>query len=244
MRLTNAVFAVAFATIIALGPAHAVCTNASVVGSYGAILYQGEGYAIHLFHYAADGNGGLSASETRSVGGTIETKTFTGTYTVSTNCTGSFMLTISGGGSGTYAFVIDHSRKGLEIMETDSSYNTGGSALAQGTVPCGLTGKSQTVALNLAGVDGANKINTVGLVKLSGTGTLSGTVTFSLSGAINQYSVKGTYSVNADCTGTAQLIGLPSSSPANFALVSINGGTEWLMLETDTNTMVSGLLAQ
>lgn len=74
MRLANAVFAVAFATIISLGSAHAVCTNASVVGSYGAILYQGEGYAIHLFHYAADGNGGLSASETRSVGGTIETK--------------------------------------------------------------------------------------------------------------------------------------------------------------------------
>ena len=244
MRLVSVAFVAVFTIIVGLGSAHAACTNASLVGSYGAILYQGNGYAIHLFHYAADGNGNLNGSDTRSVGGTIETQTFTGSYSVSKNCAGSFTLTFPDGSTGTYSFVIDHGKKGFEIMETDSGYNTGGSALTQGTVPCGLTGKPQIVAVNLAGVGGVHKVTSVGQLNLSGTGTISGgRVTISIDGTIGTYPATGTYTVNADCTGTVQVT-LKGLSTSNFALVSVNGGQEFLMLETDTSTMFSGIVVQ
>ena len=115
MKLASVIFAGVFATIAAIGSAHALCTNATLAGSYGSVQYQGNGYATHLIHYAADGKGNVSGSDTRSVGGTIVMKTFTGTYSVSKNCTGRFTLKYPDG-TGTWTFVIDHGRKGLEIM--------------------------------------------------------------------------------------------------------------------------------
>ena len=164
MRVVSVVFVAVFTMIVGLGPAHALCKNSSLVGSYGAILHQGNGYAIHLFHYAADGNGHL-------------------------------------------------------------------------------TGKPQTIAVNIAGVGGVHKVTTVGQGKLSGTGKLSGSTTISIDGTIGTYSVTGTYTINADCTGTAQIT-LTGLSTSNFALVSVNGGQEFLMLETDNNTIVQGVMTQ
>lgn len=241
MKLASVIFAGLFATV---GSAHAVCTNGTLVGSYGSILYGGNGtYGVHLLNFVADGKGKMSGSETRSVGGSISSKTFTGTYSVSATCTGRFALTYPLGHTATGSFVIDHGQKGLEILITNSGYNLSGFALAQGTAACGLVGKPQIVAVNLAGAGGGHGVNTVGQAKLSGTGTLSGSTIISVGGTIRTYPVTGTYTMKADCTGNA-IFTLKGLSTSNFALVSVNSGQELLMLETDSNTVVQGVMTQ
>ena len=41
MKLASVIFAGVFATIAAIGSAHALCTNATLAGSYGSVQYQG-----------------------------------------------------------------------------------------------------------------------------------------------------------------------------------------------------------
>lgn len=79
------------------------------------------------------------------------TQTFTGTYSVAKNCTGSMTLNITGGGTEHNNFVVDNGKKGLQVINTDSGSAPSGFALAQGLVTCGLTGTKQTFAVNLIG---------------------------------------------------------------------------------------------
>jgi hypothetical protein len=74
-------------TMIAIGPTFsATCTNANLVG-----VWEYEvGAAVGQF--TADGTGNItSGSQTVSQNGIIGTQTFTGTYSVSTNCTGTLV---------------------------------------------------------------------------------------------------------------------------------------------------------
>jgi hypothetical protein len=74
-------------------------------------------------------------------------------------------------------------------------------------------------------------------------GNLSGTETFSVNYVNTEASVTGTYTENANCTGTAQVT--PSGGSAvNFNTVVVSGGKELLMLETDSNTLLGGTAQQ
>ena len=71
---------------------------------------------------------------------------------------------------------------------------------------------------------------------------LTAAVTSSENGEITSDSVKGTYTSNDDCTGTAQIKG--TGFKDNFATVSVNGGKELLLVETDSGTIVAGTATQ
>jgi len=47
----------------------------------------------------------------------------------------------------------------------------------------------------------------------------------------------------ADCQGTLQMT-TPEGLPTNFNTVTVNGGTELFLLETDSDTFVSGTAQQ
>jgi hypothetical protein len=252
MSLQKDCLAVAlFVAMISVGFASATCSNASLKGSYGALEFGGNGQSgVTLTHYVADGNGNLSGSLTTSVNGAISTNTFTGTYSISNNCTGSLTLTFPTGLTANKNLVIDDSGKGFQLIQTDSGWVNSGYALPQGTlVPCGLKGKKQTFAGNLGGsgrVPGGPTVPgaAVGQLTLSGTGTFSGKATFSINGTIYaNTSFNGTYTVNADCTGTAQMTiaGFPVS---NYNAVEVNGGKYYMLIETDNNTTATGTLSQ
>lgn len=87
-----------FALLLAcLAPAaHAVnCSTATVVGSWGftltgtLLLPTGPVPAAAVLRGMADINGNLSGTEARSVGGGYADETFTGSWTVNADCTGS-----------------------------------------------------------------------------------------------------------------------------------------------------------
>ena len=65
--------------------------------------------------FTADGKGNItSGTQTVSQGGLIETGTFTGTYSLAKNCTGSVTLNVSGVGTVTANIVVDDANKGFQ----------------------------------------------------------------------------------------------------------------------------------
>jgi len=229
-----------FATMIAVGSASATCSNATFSGVWGYFV----GAAVGQF--TSDGNGNVTGSSTVSNNGAIETQTYTGTYSISKNCTGSLTLNIAGGGTSNNNFVVDDGKKGAQVINTNSGSAASGFALAQGVVTCGLTGKKATFAANLIGeIPGTGPIAYVFQVTLDGKGNVSsGSGTFDVSGNyVTAPSIKGTYTENDDCTGTMQIT--PSGfGTLNFNFVVVSAGKEILLLETDTDTVVGGYMQQ
>lgn len=246
MNFQKLCFAVVFATTIAVGSASAAtCSKATLNGVYGSLdagFDAGQAEAT-LTQFTADGKGNLTGT-VYSTNGVFATGAITGTYSVSTNCTGSYKVTLPNGKTASGKLFADDSNKGAQMIRTDIGFVKPGFVLAQGTVTCGLTGKKQTFALNLFGTAlSVGPVAGAGQVTLNGSGSVSGTATFSENGKLTTANVTGTYTEKSNCTGTAQikLSGLPTS---NYDFIVVNSGMEMLMLETDANTIVSGTMQQ
>jgi len=229
---------------IAILPAAAACSNATLKGAYG--YYHGRpggsqsGIKGVVGQIVADGQGILTASWTFSMNGAISTGTSSGTYSISSNCTGTLTFNNEDLSPANFSVVLDDAAHGFQMIQTDSGTTQLGFGLAQGTVTCGLTGKKQTFATNLSGILFANSEveAIVGRLTLDGKGNIVGDEIFSMFGAISEVPVTGTYTQQADCTGTAQLT--PSgSATTHFNTVVVNGGKEMLLIETDNNTLIT-----
>jgi hypothetical protein len=239
---TIGVFVFLLATLVAVTPASAACSNASLKGVFGYYhgheVYDGN-YVVGQF--TSNGKGDLSGSWTWSWYGAITTGTFTGTYSISSNCTGTLNFSNEENSPENFAIVLDNVHKGFQMIVSDDGSTQPGFGVAQGTVTCGLTGKEQTFATNLSGilVSSDEPEAVVGQIVLDGKGNISGTQTFSLDNVISTVAVTGAYTQNSDCIGTAQIT--PAGSTAtNFYTVLVNGGKELLLVETDNNSFLSG----
>ena len=103
------------------------CSDASLHGTYGfrfrGAILKPDG--THAFEFAGvgdetfDGNGHITSGHLFEVfGGQPASPTFTGTYSVNADCTGTKTITLNGQASH-YAFVlVDHARE-IETAETD-----------------------------------------------------------------------------------------------------------------------------
>lgn len=237
MKVQKLCFAVALlATMLATGATCAACTNASVTGVWGFQI----GTAVGQF--TADGAGNITAgSTTINQNGTVITVTFTGTYSVATNCTGKLTLNITGDGTQTANFVLDNGNKGAQIILTTSGSVAEGPGAVQGTVTCGLTGTKSKFAALLLGKTTAGPIAYVAQVTLDGNGNVSGSGTFDVNGTFVTGSITGTYTETASCNGTIQMT--PKGfNTLNFAFVVVNAGKELLLVDTDSNASVAGYM--
>src|SRR2546430_16866484 len=84
--------------------------------------------------FEADGNGSLTDGvRTLSAGGVVLHQTFTCTYTVNPNGTGSAVCTILSGGTGTesFAFVLTDKRRAGPFVATNSGFPGRGASLKQ-----------------------------------------------------------------------------------------------------------------
>ena len=228
-----------FATIVAVGSSSATCSNLTLNGVWGFFVGAAAG------QFTSDGSGHITAgSATVSNGGTIVNITYTGTYSVATNCTGSLSLNITGGGTFTANFVLDQAKKGAQIIDTVSGENASGFGAAEGTVSCGLTGIKKTYAALLFGkiVASNTKVDYVLQVTLNGSGKVSGSGTFDVGGTITTSSISGTYTETSNCTGTAAI--KVGTSTLNFNFVVAASGKEIFAIESDNGTVVAGFMAQ
>jgi hypothetical protein len=144
-----------------------------------------------------------------------------------------------------FSVALDDGAHGFQMVQTDSGTAQLGVGLAQGTVACGLTGKKQTFAIGLGGTLFANSATEaiVGGLILDGKGNIVGSETLSVLGVISEVPVTGTYTQNADCTGTMQITP-KGSATTNFNTVAVDGGKQLLLIETDNNTLVIGTAQQ
>jgi hypothetical protein len=242
--LRISVIVLALATIIAAKPASALCSNTNLNGVYG--YYHGRpggsgSLRVLVGQFTADGQGNLTGSWTMSLSGTISTGTFTGTYSIAKNCTGTLALSNEDIGPANFNIVLDQDNRGFQMVQTDNGVTQPGFGLTQGTVTCGLSGKKQAIATDLLGVlfSTSNAEAIVGQLTLDGKGNISGSETFSVGGTNTVVPVTGTYTQNADCTGTVQIT--PNGSAAlNFNTVAVNNGKELLLIETDNTTLIAG----
>jgi len=85
-------------------------------------------------------------------------------------------------------------------------------------------------------VVGLGPVTSVGEVTYDGKGNSNAVYTASLNGTIQPVTVRGTYTVNPDCTATA----VEASSHFNF-VITPDGNTVWWMA-TDTGTVLSGVI--
>jgi hypothetical protein len=147
--------AVLFAALVSatIPAAHATCTNASLTGVYGVIFngLNGQGQpTTSVAQVTSDGAGKLIGSVTQTTEGTINSGTFSGTYTVAKNCTGS--LTVSFDKPGVYNFALDNGNEGFYLINTDSGKTRGGYGVAQGVATCTDIGVKHTYAFQGAGI--------------------------------------------------------------------------------------------
>jgi len=222
----------------------ATSSNASLNGVFG--YFHGRpgalGSTIVLGQLTLDGQGTItSASWTWENDGTFSSGTTTGTYSVSTNCTGTLTLNDEDNSPNPSHFNIylNAGNTMFQIIQSDQNWNQPGFGLAQGTVTCGLSGKKLVLTTNLAGLASGLPADTVGQVTLDGEGRISGTETFTNNGIVTALAVAGTYTENSNCTGTWQITPTGSTT-SNFNTVVVNSGRELLLIQTNNNTFNAG----
>lgn len=92
----------------------------------------------------------------------------------------------------------------------------------------------------LAGPD-AGPFGGVGRQTFDGKGNTQATATVSVNGNIFHVTIKGTYVVNSDCTGSMVLT--VSAGPETFTnhvdLVVVNGGAEFRAINTDPGSIIT-----
>ena len=234
--------------IAVFGGSALACTNASINGVYGIISTGLNGSlqpASSVDQITVDGAGHLKGSSAKSINGSIVTFTFTGTYLISSNCTGSATFTNQTGQTEHDKIVLNNGNSGAFLIQTDANHVQSSIAVAQGAAVCTDLGVKHKYSIEITGaVTGVGQVAAVGQLTLSGTGTLTGTLAVSENGTItSSATVSGTYVINSDCTGTIKMTpkGL---STMNFDAVIVNADKELMLIETDTNTIVAGTLQE
>jgi hypothetical protein len=229
--------------------AGATCSNASLSGTYGflhgGVDSNGTPNSAAVSQLTFDSTTGTFTGETTaSHDGVITTFSFAGTYAVASNCTG------TGTPTGGIPFFFVVTSTGFLATHGLSSQ---GFAVKLGSLTCTNASVKDSFGLEatgvfLAGAPVTGPVAFIGELTLSvnasGDGVISGHVAGGEDGTIFTFKdepVKGTYSVNSDCSGTATITpkGL---SALNFSFVVVDGGKGMLAIETDADTVVSGTL--
>jgi hypothetical protein len=221
------------------------CSNATVKGNFGFITGGLDGSGTPIMSVGQNnlnGAGKSTGTFTQSKDGTISTFSFTGTYTVKANCTGSG--TLSGGGKTiTFGLVIDSAGTHVEVAGTDPGHVSGGEALAQGTPICTTAGVKGTYGFHGGGtLVGTGALAFAGQYALDGTGKLTGTETISTAGTITTQAISGTYSLASTCKGKISYT--LGGKPSTWSTVVVNGGKTILAIETDSGSVATSRITQ
>jgi hypothetical protein len=196
------------------------CTQKSLRGPYGYVL-QGLQFpsppsptgavpvsAAGLMIF--DGEGGLAAQDTFNDGATISHRTGTGTYTVSSDCTGSGELGGDFGGLGFYFVIISHGRE-FSFVVTNPGTDQPGIAMTTRDEECSVAsfkGTYVNTRLDYRAVGFFSQVN-IGLevASVDGQGTLFfPPVVQSLNGVFSHPTATATYTVSSNCLVTLDLL--------------------------------------
>lgn len=233
----------------AIAPA-TTCSNASIKGLYGLIItgYDSSGhYQMGVGQINANGTGSFTGVESVSDDGVIfNNQALTGTYSLSSNCTGSGTIkNVKNGTISHYNFVVDPGANQVEAAGTDSGHGTAsGYASALGTATCSTAGVAGTYGFHGGGfLVGKGVLQFDGQYVLNGAGKLTGIETRIVDGAvISASAITGTYTMASTCRGTITYTFDGSAVHLNTVMVS--GGKSFFTIETDADTVSTSVAHQ
>jgi hypothetical protein len=116
------------------------CANGSLSGAYSYLL-AGVAYSSNSGYYysqagnaVSDGNGNISVVSTVNTNGTTVNTSATGSYSLTTDCSGTARLSNQSGTSN-YAIAVVENGQGIVLLETDAGTTVGGTGQPQFTAP-------------------------------------------------------------------------------------------------------------
>jgi len=174
----------------------------------------------------SDGTGGLLGYEWASTNGAQETVTFTGTYSIQPDCTGTAALVNSNGRTDHITLGLVEGGQEFNFTVIDPGVVLTGLAVRQGISHCtdrSLSGvfnaAEQGSDFTAAGVENGDD-SLFFTIHFDGRGHEWGSSTTSINGFSFPDTFVGTYHVNADCTGTASnTFASGGSDLVNFVIV-------------------------
>lgn len=204
--------------------------NASLNGPYEVLLVtwtsvQNVTNVGYLGILTFNGSGGVTGSFTISTGGITTNDTYSGTYSVSRNGTGTLSVTDSTNNTLALAFVIDASE--LKFVQTNPNGDTAvtnGTGIAQGTGTFsnaslkGNYGFLENKWDTTSDPNSSEPDTTEGIMAFNGKGAVTVSFTDEHKGAVAMTTGSGTYSVNADGTASASIT-LSNTRVVTFAMV-------------------------
>jgi len=223
------------------GSAHTVtadtCSASSLSGTYSLNLggraisaagnfagsYQGNGMATF------DGHGNVTMTGTDNTNQTAgKAFTYSGTYNLPSNCSGA--MTFAGASPATFSLVVWSSGKQFNIIGADASYvysGGGGIARPDACANATLSGEFTYDASGylLTGTAQTGVGDEIGVIQFDGLGNATLTYTLTSSGnAAASYTATGTYSMGANCLGSASLVDSTGKTSAlNFSMTGAYG---------------------
>jgi hypothetical protein len=225
-------------------PVTHTCTNASITGNYGyslsgLVVSTGQAPFVAAGTMTFDGSGNLTGKDTATEGSSVS-RTFTGTYSMNADCSGTVTVLDSLGTTSQYNVLMAADR--IQFVETDTGTIVAGEAKRKrtvcvvqditGTYDFAVTGWFYSNSSPLAYAD-------AGKLTADGGGAFSLVDVVSQGGTITSRTVPGTYAVNADCTGLATFND-PNLGPSHANFTVVASGREMQFIQTDPNTVVSG----
>ena len=173
-----------------------------------------------------DAHGGLSGSEWDSANGFQETLTFTGSYSIQPDCTGTAALVNSNGRTDHITLGLIEGGQEFNFTVTDPGVVITGQPSRLGISRCtdrSLSGNFNATAsgsdFTAAGVENGDD-SLFFSIHFDGRGHESGSATLNINGFSFPDTFTGTYHVNPDCTGSATNTFASSGSDAvNFVIV-------------------------
>ena len=236
---------IVLASLALSSAAWATCSNAPLSGTYGFLhggtASDGTPTSAAVSQLTFHATTGTFTGETiASHAGVIATAPLTGTYTVTSNCTG----TGYPDGGSPFSFVVTST--GFLALHLFAE----GFAVEQGSPTCTNARLEGSFGFETTGVFldavSAPAVAFIGELKFtvdpSGEGVISGHVAASENGKFHGFEeVTGSYSVDANCRGTTTLTA-KGKSALSFSFVVVDGGNQMLVVETDADTVVSGTL--
>ncbi len=190
----------------------------------------------------ADGRGGFTGISTFSAAGLIQRRTFSGTYSLGSDCSGTATLVDSLGNSATLAIAAVNYGQDVLFIETDTGTDVAGRA-SRAQYACSNASVSGAYSYSITGYLDSNSTLTLvadaGLLTSDGNGNVSGSDSISETGVVQSRMLSGYYSVGTDCTGSI-VLGDSLGNAYHFDLFVGDGGNHIAFIQTNNGAVTSG----
>jgi hypothetical protein len=191
--------------------------------------------------FTADGNGNITTGveDINDAGSISQSLALSGAYTMAANGRGTLALNSS---SRSANFVIYPSTGGLQMLQTDSSTVSSGTAFLQQAGSLSNASVQGNFGLALSGVTAGGEFESIAQFAADGSGKMTGAIDINNVGSLSQgLALSGTYAIGANGRGT---VTLKSSAGTQNIVFYVAGSSRVLALEIDSNLAAIGISEQ